>query len=294
MGGYINKYYKKLRKSLAWNGDYRARPSFLIVGAQKAGTNALHEYLSLHPLIVSAKEKEVHFFDSKLAYSRGAAWYHEQFPPRHSINQLAITFEASPLYLYHEKAASRIHSYSPKIKLMALLRNPIERAYSQWNMYRFLLENASEQWHELTRDTDEPTKKWVDDILARGVLPPFEEDIEKEIAIIDAGDTRPEPSYLRRGLYYEQIKRYLEFFGHDQLLIIESEELKNNTVDTLQKITKFLEVQSHRWYQDDLGPRHVLKYKQPMSDKTRAELEEFYIPHNEKLCQLLGRDLGWR
>jgi len=108
-------------------------PSFLIIGAQKCGTTALHSYLSLHPQIAGSNPKELHFFNSDYNYSKGVAYYESLLS---NLNEKLIKFEASPSYLVNPFAAARIYNYNPAVRLIVLLRNPIERAFSAWNMYK--------------------------------------------------------------------------------------------------------------------------------------------------------------
>jgi len=272
---------------------YHSRPSFLIVGVQKGGTSALHGYLSSHPCILPASKKEIHFFDKDLAYHRGLTWYHSHFPLPHHLRQGAITFETTPVYLYRSKCARRIWEYDPGIKLIVLLRNPVDRAYSHWNMLRNMLRFKPEFLFQRTRDSDGPVRQWADRMLARDSFPPFEEAIREELDIIEADDPAPEPSYVRRGLYCEQLMTYLRCFDRDQLMVVDSRSLKQDRLETLASIARFLQLPSHDWQSEDLTLRNVNAYQEPMSVEARAFLRDFYRTHNENLYHLLGRDLGW-
>jgi hypothetical protein len=109
------------------------KPAFLIIGAQKAGTSSLFRYLSQHPDIRLPKRKELHFFD--LQYSNGIDWYERLFP-RKKIIKRQITGEASPFYLFHPLVPERVFNHYPNIRLIVLLRNPVDRAYSHFHMER--------------------------------------------------------------------------------------------------------------------------------------------------------------
>src|SRR5947209_1159841 len=132
-----------------WNlrsADRRALPDFLIIGAQKAGTTSLYRYLAAHPDIVASTRKEVHFFD--INFWRGEWWYRSLFPLRRRLqrrpplrNRPAITGEASPYYLFHPFAPERAAQLLPDAKLIVLLRDPVERA---WSHYRHEVANGRE------------------------------------------------------------------------------------------------------------------------------------------------------
>src|SRR6187397_1377370 len=116
----------------------RALPDFLILGAQKAGTTALYSYLRRHPAIVGPSWKEVSFFDRH--YARGEAWYRGNFPTRlrHALAERraharAIAGEASPSYVFHPSAPERVAALVPDARLIALVRNPIDRALSHYH-----------------------------------------------------------------------------------------------------------------------------------------------------------------
>jgi len=272
---------------------YHSRPDFLILGAQKSGTSALYSYLSKHPSITPASKKEIYFFNKDMVYSRGFAWYHGHFPLPHELGRHALTFEATPGYLYYSKVAQRIYEYDPRIKLIAVLRDPVDRAYSHWNMYRILLKERVHVLTRYSRDADEPFRRWLSEILARDAFHEFDLAVREELDMILAGDPNPEPSYIRRGLYYEQLRRYLDRFHRDQLLVIDSRSLKHDTSSALDEVIQFLDLPRHDWKREKLPQTHVRPYQQEMTDETRSLLREFFRPHNQELYDLLGRDLGW-
>src|SRR6188508_1226206 len=107
----------------------RQPPTFMIIGTQKGGTTSLHRYLDKHPDVTMALKKEVHFFDS--FYFKGSDWYLAHFPLR---SEAAQTGEASPTYIFHPEAPRRVYDAFPQVKLIALLRNPVDRAYSHHQM----------------------------------------------------------------------------------------------------------------------------------------------------------------
>ena len=103
------------------------KPNFLIIGAQRCGTTSLYNYLIQHPQIVPSSKKEVHFFD--LNFHLGQSWYEKHFP---EVSDNILTGEASPYYIFHPLCPKRIFDYDPSVKLIVILRNPIDRAYSHY------------------------------------------------------------------------------------------------------------------------------------------------------------------
>ncbi len=104
-------------------------PAFVIVGAQRGGTTSLYRYLAAHPGVLPASRKELHYFTNR--HDRGPDWYRSQFPP---TPPGTITGESTPYYLFHPHAPRRLHAFAPDVKLIVLLRNPVDRAYSHYQL----------------------------------------------------------------------------------------------------------------------------------------------------------------
>lgn len=267
----LKKYAEVIRpkiKDILLRIGYCSRPLFLIIGGQKCGTNALSNYLVQHPQIFRSYEKEIYYFES-MNYQKGNTWYHHHFPLPHHLKRNMIGFEATPEYLYYPAVAERICAYNPQMKFIVLLRDPVERAFSAWNMHCRTIINRPE------------TRK-------------FDHAVREEIEKMPNRDADLEPGYVRRGLYYEQLMRYFNYFPRDQILITDSRSLKDNSVAVMNEITRFLELQEYDWHGEDLAPHHVGQYKSQIPDETKAFLRDFYKPHNEKSYQLLAQDFHWQ
>jgi hypothetical protein len=289
---YKNVIRAGLRASLNQIGYY-SRPRFLIIGAQKGGTVSLYTYLSEHPNIVPASEKEIGYFDQDILYGRGESWYHAHFPVSHKLGRRAITFEATPEYLYNPNAAERIFRYDPRMKLIVLLREPVSRAFSAWNMFRNLVRNEAQYLRALLPDCDPPLRDWMESILSDRPFPDFDKVVREEVNAIESREAELDPGYVQRGLYHEQLMRYFRCFDRDQVLVIESKRLKSDLRNILREIVRFLDLPEYDWARKDVPHFNVGSYDTEMSRETRALLHEFYKPHNLKLYELLGRDLGW-
>jgi len=248
----------------------RPLPAFLILGAQKAGTTALYAYLRWHPRITGPAWKEVSYFDRH--YRRGTRWYRGHFPLRAADR---LVGEASPGYLFHPLAPERVRATVPDAKLIAVLRDPVDRALSHYQ-------------HEVA--------------LGREPLS-FEEAVDAEPERTRGEEERlvREPgyfshawwdyTYLARGRYAEQLERWFAVFPREQLLVLPSEELAGEPDETYAKILEFLGAPPHRL---DSYPRVYEQQYEGMRPETRRRLGEYFDEPNRRLYELLGRDLGWQ
>jgi hypothetical protein len=281
-----------LRYDLALAG-YHSGPSFIIAGAQKCGTTALWYYLSLHPEIVPAKRKEIHFFCYEKNFkTRGFAWYHTMFPLPFRLRG-RLTFEASPNYLVFPEAMRRIKAYNPHMKIILILRNPTERAFSAWNHFRkYNYDQLQRLVHIEGYDDDS-----VDGLLGiyRGdSCISFEKAIESEIAALEQnGILSVEPGFLRKGLYAEQIENCLKLFSREQVLILEANDFSLNTGKTLDRVIEFLDLTPFEWPAAIKNRIHEGQYTSSMSTTTREILDGFFREPNKQLTRLLNRTLPW-
>ena len=244
-------------------------PDFLIVGAQKSGTTALYRYLKNHPQIVK-KSGEVHFFDR--SFNRGVTWYQNQFPSRQK--QRTIVGDKSPYYLFHPLVPKRVASLYPHVKIIMILRNPVDRAYSQyWMNVRMDAEPLS--FEEALKA--EPTR-------VAG---------EKEKILSDQSynsHAYPRYSYLARGIYVEQVKRWLSFFPRKQILVVSSSDLRRDPDNTVKKVFAFLGLSHYPMKNWDAEKRNDYE---PMDQVTRRHLSDYFRPYNQQLEALLGITFNW-
>jgi hypothetical protein len=288
---FANDAAEYLRPGLTRLGYY-SRPTFLIIGTQKGGTVALRKYLARHPNIVPAKKKEIGYFDQDISYRRGDCWYHGHFPLPHRLGRHGVTFEATPEYLYYPKAAQRIFSYDPALKLIVLLREPVGRAFSAWNMFRTLRYEHPDSLRAILPECDPVLRESISQMLS-GDFPEFDQAVLDEIDGTLSGSAALEPSFVRRGLYHEQLLRYLKCFSREQILVLDSARLKRELGTVLPEVARFLGLPEFGALPADLPLFHVGQYEQQIAASTRGFLREFYRPHNDKLYELLGRDFGW-
>lgn len=269
----------------------RLLPDFLIIGAQRCGTTSLYYYLAEHPYIFPGSTKEMHFFDD--AYTQGLCWYRRQFPTsiqkyytEHIRRHGFLTGEATPSYLLHPHAPKRISAILPKVKLIVLLRNPVDRAYSQhWLMVKVNNEMLS-----------------FKDALLREQGKIVEEQ-EKILADVNySSQDYRRYSYLTRGIYVDQLQRWLNHFQKEQFLILRSEDLYSNPAEVVRLTLEFLGVperdiktnKDYKQYRLARKTGYLSKDKPPAMDpEIREYLIDYFKPHNARLSALLGRDFGW-
>jgi hypothetical protein len=258
----------------------RMRPAFILAGAQRTGTTSLFRALMAHPLVHPANfHKGVNYFD--VNYARGMAWYQGHFPVRRLAELRArrrdaspVTFDASGYYMFHPLAAERMAADLPDVKIITMVRDPIERAHSAHK-------------HELARGFEtEPFERAIsleDDRLAGEV-----ERICSEPGYYSS--THRHHAYVRRGQYAEQLQRLLKHFTADQLLVVESENFFEKPELEFERVLRFLELPVEMPERFD---RYNARPRAPMSEETRAHLLEHFRPHDEALADLLGHRPAW-
>lgn len=247
-------------------------PDYLIIGASRSGTSSLYEYIIQHPDVKPAITKQIHFFDKY--FDRGIAWYKGCFPFNIKTKKNFITGEATPYYLCHPLAPSRISKIIPNVKLIVLLRNPIDRTYSHYKM-------------EFSRKKEDLS---FEDAIAKE-NERLTGEIEKTINNPKyLSNHFPTHAYIYSSLYYDQIKIWLNFFPREQFLFIKSEDMFEHIDKIYNQTLTFL----------GLSPFRLNNYETVrkgnysiMNNITREQLKKYFQPYNEKLYHLIGRDLKW-
>lgn len=274
----IAKPVIRSRKLRLWTAALRVLPDFVIIGAQRSGTTSLYKYMIQHPEVIPAYKKEVHYFDYN--YHRGINWYRMHFPTRRRMalstkdGKRVVTGEASPYYLYHPVAYRRMAETLPDARLIAVLRNPVDRAYSQYRM------NVRKNREKFS----------------------FQEAIEKELERTDQNlDDRPQTpdtdvsihkhySYLARGRYLEQIEKWLQCFDREQLLILNSERLYKTPSQSVNQVSEFLSISA--WELSE-APIYNQGGASRIDPTFRQDLAVYFEPFNQRLYDFLGVDFGW-
>jgi hypothetical protein len=265
-------------------GGLRPLPDFLIIGTKRGGTTSLYRYLAQHPAVVPPfplieTVKGVHYFDEQ--FHRSPLWYRSHFRSKPYLavaerlrGQGLITGEASPNYLFHPLAAVRARATVPEAKIIVLLRNPIDRAYSH---YRDMTKLGLEPLSFEDAIEEEPAR--------------LKGEVEKMLADPSYfGATYDRYSYLARGRYVDQLPAWTEAFPPQQVLILPSEDLYTNPGRVYRRVLDFLGLPAL-----DLPSygRHNSLPASELDRFIRGRLADYFAPYNQALFEFLGMDFGW-
>ena len=266
----FGKLYRKLTSRL------RTLPDFIIIGVGRAGTTALYSYLiqhqSIHPALNDDDKlaSDIHFFEYMI--SDDIQWYRSHFPISSSKQ---ITGEFTSTYVYHPDVPKRIFNLLPKIKLIVILRNPIDKAYSTYyQQFRYgecsttFEETIDAEFHRINLLQNSPE------------LDSYNPDFSNSIA----------HNIIRHGIYADYLKNWLDIFSKEQILVLNADDLKKSTKKTLEHVFNFLDVKNQNI--ENTSKISAREYPS-MDNSTRQKLIEFYKPHNQKLNELLGTNFQW-
>lgn len=265
------KLFIYFRKFIISNFNLGSGPDFLIIGAQKAGTTSLFNYIKKYGSnFIAPIRKEIRFFTKE--YNKGINYYRSFFPLKKKNGQ--ITGEATPTYLFFHKCPRRVYKYYPNIKIIVILRNPIERAYSQYNFIKYTNRTPG----------NEPLS--------------FKKALEQEGKRIDFNniesfdDNYKRYSYKAKGLYYYQLKRWFKYYSREQFLIIESSDFFQNTQKVLNETFKFIGIRCKSGKELRFKIYNKNEYP-PIDNETKKHLSKYFKLHNQKLYDLLGTKYDW-
>ncbi|MCW5898885.1 MAG: sulfotransferase [Flavobacteriales bacterium] len=247
----------------------RMLPSFIIIGAQKSGTTHLFNVLSKHPSILPPKRKELHFFDRNADHRLGFSYYRQLFPRKPWFGGRFVTFEATPSYMWEAHYAERIHQVMPQVLIVAVLRDPVKRAFSAWQMSQ--------------RKKDHPVQGHLYDPLS------FEEAVRGELA----GEPRTGgSSYLRHGEYAEQLRPFVDLFGKDRVKVFSFRDMRDRLPWLVGELCLWsgIEVLPADHSAFTLPPRKG-GYDVGMAPGLEAELYRHFQPGLEALDHLMGRPM---
>jgi hypothetical protein len=256
-------------------GRLRGLPQLLILGAQRSGTTSLFHYLVQHPDVLPPFGKELHYFDAH--YARGVTWYRGRFPFRHRLRNGTLTLDATPYYLVHPLVPQRAAQLLPTVQLIALLRNPVDRALSH---YQHEVRGGRESLSFAEAIAREPER-----------LAGEEERLRADPGYYSWNHHRY--SYALRGRYVEQLRRWLQYYPRSQLLVLQSEWLFRDPAQATAAVHRFLGLREHRLdrYEDSYQRGN---YDRMMSPELREKLVAYFEPYNRELFQFLGEEYDWR
>lgn len=242
------------------------RVKFLIAGAQKSGTTALSDYLRAHKNIFIPEQKELHFFDDESVHWKNSSAprpalrrYHDNF---RKATESTICGEATPIYMYWDSCAKRIWRYNPMMKIVVILRNPIDRAYSHWSM----------EWNRGNEKSSFSTALEQEEARCRAERP-----LQHRIY-----------SYVDRGLYCNQILRLWRYFGKEAVLVLKQEDLIRRPQETIRATCQHIGASSLTVNEPLLS--FAGTYAAAMDSESRTKLQEVYRREIHRLEAMLGWD----
>jgi hypothetical protein len=261
-------------------GAERMMPSFLIIGAQKAGTSSLFKYLMRHGSYLRPLLKDVYYFDNN--FERGTGWYQSFFPSAAACRERereqggpVITGEGATYYLLHPLVPQRVRTSFPNMKLIVLLRDPVERAMSHYfHNRRFGAETASTPEEAFALEASR----------LDGELERLQQDPSYRSHAFQSF------SYLARGRYAEQLERWLAEFPREQIHIECSERFYGHTDDSFRRVCRFLEIAERSLEAYAVEGRG---WNREEDADARAFAREHFRAPNERLFDLLGERLPW-
>ena len=256
---YISLMFRRKRRKID-------RLDFILAGAQKSGTTALHYFLSRHPDICMGDQQEIHFFDNDALFVTEPAYeqLHKHYP---LLAPSMIAGDCTPSYIYHATAAERIFKYNPKIKFLVLLRNPVDRAFAHWNMQRF---------------------------RKREPLDFFDAIREEQSRITGAPTTEARRfAYIDRGFYGRQLERIFKFFPREQVKAVKFDDFQANQRATVASILSFLGRKPPRSIRNK--DRNIVPYERAMNWEERVFLYNLFAEDIATVEQLLCWDCSdWK
>jgi hypothetical protein len=261
----------------------RPLPDFLIIGTKRGGTTSLWRYLIQHPLVPRLfpawNTKTSHYFEEN--WPKGEAWYRSHFPTARQRAALERRHggpcrvgESAPLYMFHPLVAGRVADLMPQARIIVLLRDPVERAFSHWK--------------ERRTEGREPLG------FAEALAAEDERTAGERDRLIADPDAFSEPfdswSYRARGRYLEHLEPWLDRFDSGQLLFLPSETLYRDPAGSYARVLDFIGLPAYELPAYDVFNDRPSK---GMDDRVRAELSAYYRPYNDALARRLGMTFDW-
>ena len=276
----INPYSDSKNKISKNTGKDRLLPNFLIFGGTRSGGMTLQRYLVKHPTVIC--ERNIHFFEYTI--TNNVNWYKTHFPTKKYKNKMEKQFnqnltvgEQTGTYMFFPNVPSRVKEVIPNVKLIAILRNPIDMIFSRYN-------HMKNQGFEVSANFDEV----IDMELKRINILEKQKEMKMDNPFFDNSMIF---NYIRHGNYASRLEEWFKYFPKKQFLIFTNKELTKDPSKFTNKTFEFLDLEPVK--NIEYIKHNVSDYKEKMNESTKKILEERFRPYNEKLDELLDRKLEW-
>jgi len=270
-------YYQLIQRHIfAITGFIRVIPDFLVIGAKRCGTTSLYQHLPEHPCISKSPHDNMGFFNDN--FHLGVNWYKSFFPTTFTRKKIKskfgnfLAFDVTTKYMEEESTANNVYQTKPNMKIIIILRNPVDRAYSQYHLSvrqtaerRSFEDVVEENMNRLNKESHEHY----------GRKPKFSVE---------------EDNHLKKGLYALQLRYWLKIFPRENILIVSTEEFESNQQIIYNKIFEFLNISKFE-------VKNTKKMEKgnypPMKSETRNLLLDYFRSHNHELFELINIKFDW-
>tara|TARA_B100000745_G_scaffold128395_1_gene83715 strand:+ start:1256 stop:2113 length:858 start_codon:yes stop_codon:yes gene_type:complete len=270
-------YYQLIQRHIfAITGFIRVIPDFLVIGAKRCGTTSLYQHLPEHPCISKSPYDNMGFFNDN--FHLGVNWYKSFFPTTFTRNKIKskfggfLAFDVTTKYMEEESTANNVYQTKPNMKIIIILRNPVDRAYSQY--------------HLSVRQTAE--RRSFEDVVEENMNRLNKE--SHEHYEIKPRFSAKEDNYLKKGLYALQLRYWLKIFPRENILTVSTEEFESNQQIIYNKIFEFLNISKFE-------VKNTKKMEKgnypPIKSETRNLLLDYFRPHNHELFELINMEFDW-
>ena len=251
----------------------RKLPDFLVIGGKRCGTTTLYEFLKQHPSISNPPFDHMGFFDDN--YKLGIDYYKSFFPIKNKKNDLMINYDVTTSYLANPHVPERMFKHMPNVKLIILLRNPIARAWSEYNT-------------NLRADKNYDTfETYIENELNDLKNYDFSDKVKNN----DYDLTNPNENYLKKGLYVYYLKKWFNVFPKKNFLILSTETFAKNEDYVFTKIFEFLNLPKYEI--KNLKQMSKTTYHNTLNPKTKMKLDKFFESPNKELFKLIEQEFTW-
>ena len=272
-------YYQLIQRHIfAITGFIRVIPDFLVIGAKRCGTTSLYQHLSEHPCISRSPRDNIGFFNEN--YHLGINWYKSLFPTvfykkkMESKNKHCLFFDVTSTYMEEELTAKNVYEVNPNQKIIVILRNPVDRAYSHYHV------NVKEKSEK--RSFEDAIFEEMNRIKSERII----QNKNKNLRVFTPNNIH----YLKKGFYALQLKSWFKIFPREQILVLSTEEFQEDQNLIYKKIFDFLNIPNMKIKSTEKMEKGNYI---PMKDKTRTLLLDYFIQYNHELFELINSEFNW-